>query len=248
MSNETATPLATTLATTIATTIIHSAAFNFRNWKKGQAGYDKLALAIQESRITTADVKVTKDEEGNTDNDLYQRKPLTLALSVPLMASCLIEGALTAAQTDHLQALVNQACEKAHTVLVDNGNVTEASLISWEDVLAQPFKQRVAAVKVTEAMVKATNELFEAYLVEAGSQEKGILLMTKLATKKFGIAACATTKLPILEAIQGRIVGFIESLSDEAQHEHAPVLNLWATNLEKVINPELEEEVDEDMI
>ncbi len=242
-----------TTTTNTAVTIAHNATFNFRNWKQGQAGYDKLTLAINEERLTTEDIKVSRvDVEGKPDDrsqDLYQRKPLNLALPVLLISSVIKDDAeLSTAQLDHLQCLVNQACEKAHSNLVEAGNVKEADIISWEQVLSQPFKQRTAAVKITEAMLKAATELFIAYLQDVGSNPKGIELITKLGLKKFGIAACATTKKNILEAIQERVAGFIESLEASVAHEHVAVLELWSGNLEKVLNPELEEDIDESMI
>ena len=238
----------TTNAPTI-TTVKHNASFNFRNWILGQAGHSRLAELLESGKLAADDILVTKDKEGNEAKDQYQRKPVALELEVPLVSSFVLPDTLTPQMMDHLQALINQTVEKAQSAAVDAGiQADEGALKTWQQVLAAPFKQRTAAVKVTEEMIKAAVAIFSEYLEEVGSSIKAIELISALASKKFALTACVKVKRPVLEKIQERVAGFWTGLSDTDQHQHTATINLWAANLEKAINPETEDEIDEDMI
>ena len=228
--NTTTNAVSNAVALTI-TTVAHKASYNLRNWKAGQAGFDRLNELVEGGKLATTDITVTKDKEGITANDLYQRNAVALEIAVPLVSSIVLEGALSPQQLDHLQALLNATFEKAQQASVDAGTHNEeGALISWEDVLSAPYKQRTAQVKVTEEMVKACVAIFAPYLEEVGSAQKGIELISTLALKKFALTSCIKVKVTVLEKIQERVVGFFENLDDTAKHTHTAVINLWATN------------------
>lgn len=230
------------------TTVAHKPSFNFRNWKQGQEGFTRLNALLESGKLTTDQITVTADKEGKAENDLYQRNPVTLEIEVPLVSSFIKDDFLTMAQIDHIQALINQTIEKAQQPAVDAGNTEDENLIPWYVVLEQPFKQRVAAVKITDDMLKAAVALYAVYLEDVGSSAKGIELQSTLGLKKFALTACIKVPHKVLERIQERIAGWVEDMEDTDKHTHSAVINLWAGNLEKVLNPEPEEELDADMI
>lgn len=235
------------IVATVLGSVAHTATYTFRNWKKGTAGYDRLQAALVAGKLTPEDIAVTKDKEGKVENDLYQRKPVVLALTVPLLDETALPG-FTPAQVSHTQSLINQAVEKAQSALVDEGNVPTDKIITWQDALEQPFKTRAAAVKITDDMLKAATTVFKAFLVEVGSAPKAVELITELSMKKYALTACTKVPPKALERIQGRLVELIEALDAETAHTHAAVLEMWAANIEKAINPVVDEELDLDMI
>jgi hypothetical protein len=230
------------------TTVNHKASFNFRNWKQGQEGFNRLNTLLEAGKIAETDIAITPDKDGDESKNLYQRKPLHLDIEVPLVSSFIKDSHFTAAQLDHLQALINQTVEKAQQQAVDAGNPSAEDLTPWYVVLDAPFKQRTAAVKITEEMLKAAVTLFSDYLGQVGSSAKGIDLISNLSMKKFALTACVKVPRKVVERIQERVAGFFEAMSDEEKHTHTAVVTLWAGNIEKVLNPEVEDELDADMI
>jgi len=230
------------------TTVKHNASFNFRNWKQGQEGFKRLETLLTDGRITQDDITVTPAKDGDETATLYQRKQVKLELEVPLVSSFIKEDTLTPAQVDHLQALLNATIEKAQQPNVDAGKLAADDIIMWDAVLNAPYKQRTAAVKITQAMLDAAVKVFADYLEEVGSSPKGIALISNLCAKKFNLTACIKVSHAVMEKIQGRLVELITSLDLAELHQHEAVFNVWATAIEKVLKPEVEEEIDSDMI
>lgn len=214
--------------------------FHFKSFTQEEKGYERLAELVEKEAIATADIEQIT-EEGKADK--FKRKSVTINMEVPVVA---VEG-FSAAQNDHLQQLVNKAIKGAQDDVVGAGTPTAETLFTWDKVLESPYAQRTAAVKVTAEMVKAVVDIVKATM-PALFNEKVAAAVAQLGEKRFSLASCQPVSNAVLEKLQGAVATWYSELAKEDAEVAAqcePVVNLWATNLEKVLKPS--EEFDLDM-
>ncbi len=214
--------------------------FHFKSYTAEEKGYERLSALVEKESLAADQVEVIT-EEGKADK--YKRKSVTVNMAVPVVA---VEG-FTAAQNDHLQQLVNKAIKTAQDDVIGNGTPTAETLVSWDAVLEAPFAQRTAAIKVTAEMVKAVVEVVKATMPELFN-DKVAAAVAQLGEKRFSLASCQPVSNAVLEKLQGAIATWYAALAEQDADVAAtcePVVNLWATNLEKVLKPS--EDFDLDM-
>lgn len=238
-----------TAAPTPSLATLFSLPIHFKRWAEGSKGHkDMLALLAAGSIADfAAEVDTITDEE--TKEVGYKRKSLTFNVSTldctVALAGLVASGQMTVVQVEHAQELINQAIKKDIQLMVADVKrtepLTDANVPSWETTLAQPFNKRPVAIKVTTAMIEATVKPLAQWLLDNGVGEGGRTLTESLCTKKFSIASLNGIKTPIIEKVQGLVVGWFESLTDAEQAAHFAVVSLWDTNIDAKLNPKQEE-------
>lgn len=250
-SNTTQAAAAVTIPATIqgVATVAHTATFMYKNYKEGDAGFDRLSEMLDKGIIAQDDIIITEPEAGTYKTDAekakltqYRRATKQMDIPVPLVTDFVKDDTLAAAQLEHLQGLINKACEEFHKKPVADGDYT---VHGWDVVLNESFATRGGQVKVTPEMVKDAVESLNTYLVAAGTKEKGVQLVCELAGKKFNAASLQRVPVTVLENVQTLVGNWFESLEATEQHQHTPVMSLYATALEKALKPS--EEIDLDM-
>lgn len=238
----------TTNNTTHAATIALNTEAKFKPWAEGKDGYKKLQELLAAGAITPDDI--TKIEKAGEPTK-YQRKPFKMELKTLDVKAVLVDGALSAAQVDHLQQLVNKYIKDSNAKLVDNGNIEQSQFKSWEAILSEPFIQRSAAVKVTAEQIKvsiATMVHYFSEMRETPLKAAGLTLLTSLVEKRFTVASCNRIKVEVLEAMQGFLLEwhevYLAADGVENVEDHKNVFNLVAGNLEKALAPEEELSLD----
>lgn len=236
-------------AVAISLTTLFTLPIHFKRWAKDSKGHkDLLALAAAGSIADfEAEVETVIDEE--TKEVGFKRK--SLSFNVPTLDCTIALGglldseAMTLAQVEHAQELVNQAIKKDIQLLVADTKRTEPltndNVPTWETTLAQPFNKRPVAIKVTTAMIEASVKPMVAWMASNGVGQGGIDLTESLCTKKFSIAALNGIETPIIEKVSGLVEGWFEALTDAEQAVHFPVVNLWVANIDAKLNPKQEE-------
>jgi len=224
---------------------MHKTAFHFKSYTADKDGYKKLEALLNDGKITAEDIGVVhaKDEAGNDLPDVFKRASVELELAVPIINI----PELTANQNAHVQALVNKAITEAQRDTVNVGDIDAKFLIGWDAVLESSYRQKNGAAKVTTELLEAVVERMRIGLEETGSNEQVVLLSTSLGGKKFSLSACQPVPRNVLEKLQGIIVDwmlYLEETDAPAYSQAEPVFNLWATNIEKVLKPAQEINMD----
>lgn len=225
------------VATTLAA-VAFTERFTFKTAVTGSPALASLTKLVDSGLLTDADLEEQKDDAGKVIG--YKRKNFDQVLQAPALTPVLEEQGFTAAQAKTVQDLVQSqvaAYNKKH--VVDEG---KSEFIGWEQVLEAGLAIRKASSKVTTAMVAATTKAFTTYMSDVlKAQPQGVELAESLATKKFSVAACNRVNMQILERFSEVIESFSESLDAVELETHLSVLELWAGELEKTLNPEQEE-------
>ena len=238
--NTAATP---TLAT-LFTLPIH-----FKNWALDSKGHKDLVALGAKGGI--ADFKKEVTESVNEDSKVAQFKRNSLSYNVTtlnmafLLSGAVEAEALTPVMVDHIQELVNAAIKKEVQTMVSDIErttpVSEADLPTFETVLSQPYNKRPSTIKVTVDMIKAAVTALIEFLTKSGVKEGGIKLTDSLCTKKFSIAALNTIDTPVIEKVQGLVLGWFETLTEAEQGVHFAVVDLWDKNIDAKLNPKQED-------
>lgn len=227
------------IATTIFTLPIH-----FKNWVEGSKGHKDLLALQATGAIADWDKEVTASKNED-DKVVYKRNSLNFNITTIDMVAALAGSGLSAAQVEHAQELVNAAIKKdIKEMVIDTTRtspLTDTDLPTGESVLSQPFNKRPVTIKVTLEMIAAAVKPLIAFLVESGVKEGGVKLTESLCTKKFSLAALNAIDTPVLEKINGLVMGWFEAISEGEQQLHFPVVNLWATNIDAKLNPKSED-------
>jgi hypothetical protein len=233
----------TTTGNTAVAILSHVATFNFKYYKQATDGFERLSALLTDGKVTEDEIETVlapefKDAtpEVQAANTQYRRKQLKLSIPVPSAASIVATDTLTAAQTEHLQYLINAAIEAAHKPTVDSGS---NEILEWSTILEEAPKQRASAVKVTMEMVEAATLILKGSMVTLGTAPKGADLVEMLAGKKFGVGAVQRVPVEVLEKVQAIVAEcFLTVFTEDERAEHAAVMELWSKNLEKAIKPE----------
>lgn len=210
--------------------------YHFKSYDADSEGFKRLNALLESGKLTADDIEVIK-EEGKADK--YKRKSTKLSFEVPVIE---IAGA-TKEVNDHVQCLVNKAIEAAQKPAVDAADLS--AMKDWRTVLSTPFAQRTASIKVTTELVNKVVELMKEGLLAQGVKEKGVELACALGTKKFTVAACQPIPNEVVEKVQGLVVGWYSELDADTAGAVEPVMNLWAANIEKVLQPAEEYNVED---
>lgn len=221
--------------------VLHTASFSYKNYKEGEAGFERLSALLEAGTITQEEIIVTEPDEGTYKTEaekaaatLYRRATKQLELPVPLVGAFIKDDTLNAAQSEHLQGLINKACEEYHKKPVSEGDST---VHGWDVVLNESFATRGGQVKVTPEMVKDAVDSLRVFLTESGTKEQGCILTCELATKKFNAASLQRVPEQVLENVEVLVGNWFESLDPTTVHLHTPVMNLWAIAIEKALKP-----------
>jgi hypothetical protein len=211
--------------------------YNFKSTKNGTEALAALEVLQVDGKLKLKD---TKDEDGVTVIG-KQRLSEEVEFVVPDFITLLDGHGLSLNKMLTVQALVEKHIAAANKRTVDAGDFEFAG---WEQVLEDGLVQRKAGIKVTALMIADAVKSLIFYLTnETSTKEGGINLTQKLALKKFTVAACAGSPLEVLERIQSLVLQWFEASTVTEQAEHSPVVELWAGELEKTINP-AQEDVD----
>jgi hypothetical protein len=218
-------------------TIEFTEKYNFKSTKNGTEALAALELLEVEGKLK---LKETKDENG-VEVIGKQRLSEEVKFTVPDFIALLDGKGLSLNKMLTIQALIEKHIAAANKRTVDAGDF---EFIGWEQVLEDGLVQRKAGIKVTALMIADAVKGLIGYLTnETSTKEGGINLTSKLGLKKFTVAACNGTPLEVLERIQSLVLQWFESLEVAEQAEHTPVVELWASELEKTINP-AQEDID----
>ena len=213
--------------------------YHFKSFNQTEKGYERLQELVKSEALAQTDVEVI-EEEGKDSR--FKRKSLTIGMEVPVIS---IDG-FTSAQNAHMQQLVNRAIKTAQDEVVANGTPTAETLVGWAAMLESPFAQRTAQVKVTAEMVKAVVEVVKATMPDLFNQ-KVADAVAQLGEKRFSLASCQPVSNTVLEKLQGAVATWFKAIKEqepEAAEQCEPVVNLWAANLEKVLKPSEEYNLD----
>ncbi|MBM84470.1 MAG: hypothetical protein CMM47_00595 [Rhodospirillaceae bacterium] len=220
-----------TVATKPFTTV-----YNFNFAKAGSDAFEKLQKALASGTITTNDVEVDA-EKGS------KRKPFNATLITVDMVALLADSGLSEKQVATVQDLVN-----AHIEAANKENVA-VGITDYTDglaVLEAGLAKRGGSIKVTKEMLAATIAVLESYLASTSMAEKAKAFTIAKATAKFTVASLATVKTQVVERMGDILNEFATTLDDAAIEQHLPVLELWADNIQKTLNPEASaDELDE---
>lgn len=204
--------------------------YNFKTTKLNTKALTDLEALATAGKVVLDDVL----EDGVLIGKKRQSQEVTFEC-IDLMP-LLEDSGLSATKIKTLQDLVQR-----HVVAKNKDTVDSATFefTSWDTALEDGLAQRKAGIKITAQMVADACKALVAYLRESTStKEGGINLTEKLATKRFTVASCNSTKNDVLEHIQGLVVAWYDSLGASDQLTYSPVVELWADNLEETLNPE----------
>lgn len=213
--------------------------FNFKSYKLGSDNATALQGLVKAGKLKDDDIQQIKDEDGK-ETIAIKRKSHECTLTVPDMVK-LLRPEVPAAIAAHIQHLVNKRVEDGNKELVDAGDAPNRS---WLEILSEEPAVRKAAPKVTKEKVEAATAALVAQLTELGVKEAGRQLTENLCNAKFSVAACRKIPAEVLEHIQGYVVDWYSELDEVAQAEHAPVVEVWASAIDKILKPAEDISVD----
>jgi hypothetical protein len=224
-------------ASTLFTLPIH-----FKRWAEGSKGHQDLLALKAQGVIADFDKEVEAITEDG--KKAFKRKTLSYSVTTLDCAVALAGSGLDLSQIMHIQELVNAAIKKdVQSMVADSERkspVNQDDLPTWITTLSQSFNKRPTAIKITVEMLNAALAALEAYLVDGGVKEGGITLTKDLCTKKFSLASLNVLTIPVIEKVQGLIIGWYETLTEAEQTQHFAVVNLWDSNISAKLNPQQE--------
>lgn len=207
--------------------------FNFRTVKA--TDQDKLAdlqAVIANSQFEGDTLEQVKDETGAVVG--FKRKAIVATLSTLPMAELLANSGLSAKQVETMQDILNGFLETTNKSKVDEGSI---EFIPVLQALEQGLPKREASVKITLEQVKATIAVLLEFIGEE-IPKAGRDLLAKMCEKKFSLTVTAGHKDKLLEGFKSIIETFESSLEGAEKLEHQDVIELWKSNIDKVLNKE----------
>lgn len=200
----------------------------------GSNGQKALAELVAADKLSMSDIEVTeeKDETGAVVATTWKRKGAKLEVAVPVLTGK-IEG-LTPAQQQHVQEVIEAYLTNKQRPLFD---ALDGKFVKWPELLEGSYSQRKVAVKITAEMVKAACSALAQFL-QIPEKAKGTVV--QLAEKKFSGAVTRNTKPEVLERLLTLVLEAAAAYEEAAPSEfntHAPVFELWATNIQEALQP-----------
>lgn len=207
--------------------------YHFKAFATTTDGYSRLAALVEAGKLSTDDIDIT-EADGVTK---WKRKSVTVKAAVPVVA---IEG-YTPEMNDHVQYLIIKQLEAKNK---ENIDTVSGEWIEWDKVLQQPAVLRTAAVKVSAELVEGVVAALAEYMNEAGYPQPAVELIVEAGSKRFNANVCRGIKVDVLTKIDSIIKGWVEALDSESADTVKPVTDLWAVNIDKLVNPKTEVSAD----
>lgn len=207
--------------------------YSFKGYSQEKDKYKELVKLVESGKLSENDIEEIKEEGKPTR---YKRKAVTVDAEIPVIE---IPG-FTAEQNAHVRHLIMKKVEDANKTNIDE---CSGEFAPWFEVLQSAPTVRGGGTKVTAEMLEAATESLQAF-AEENYNDKVAEILATLAGKKFTTAACKDVKLSVLEKFQSVLLEWYEALETAEQLEVDPVMQLWAGNIEKILNPQNEVDID----
>lgn len=228
-----------------APTSIFSLPIHFKRWAADSKGHKDLLALAANGAIADFTKEVTEEVDEETGKKVFKRNTLNYNVTTLNVAEIVAGSGLSLEEIDHVQELVNNAIKKEIQGMVADldrkSPVGEDNLPTCHTVLSQPYNKRPVTIKVTMEMINAAVKPMAAWLLEQGIKESGVELASSLCVKKFSIAALNGIETPIIEKIQGLVLGWFDAITEAEQQTHFPVINLWVNNITARLDPKKED-------
>lgn len=222
-------------------TLNHVARFFFRAQKADSPAGKTLLELVETGKLAAEQVVATTDDDKV---EWLKRNPADVTLSVPDVRSIVVDGVLTDAQLNYLQAVV---VEHIETKQQAETSACTGKVIDWAELFSAAFVTKAVQVKVTADMLKAAKAAVQSALSgeldgQVYAKPAGIAAVAGLFDNRASMASCLKYKPDVLTRLQGAIAQAAEVLAGAEQLEaHSAAIDLILTNIQNALAPKTTE-------